>query len=666
MNLTIGKKLTLGFLVVLLLMITLALYSLNIAQNSLLESVGGSSVFLAEQMMKTVEHSILDKIDFLELRSRGFLLREFLLKSNQEFESLDNIQDYINQRDREWISTLQDSLSAFMQELIENTLSQQLRNEYIDFWLNKYGYYVFQEAFVTNRYGANIALTARTTDYRQDDEEWWQVARAEGFYVGDISYDESSRVYGIILARRVEDEAGDFLGVIKAIMPITGLIKEAELALKRYQTTEVMLITDKGELIYDTKPFKILKDVSGKDFFKKTTRPSSFFITEEGGRRKIFSYVRSEGLAEFGVLKWVLLVSHDTAEIFSPIFILRNHIIFASFAFIVLVVLASFFISRSITRPIARLIGGTKIIGAGNLDYKLGSIATDEIGQLSLAFDKMTENLKKVTASRDELNKEIVVRRHAEEELISTYEELKKAHLQLKESEAQLIQSEKMRTLGMVTAGIAHELNNPMMGILNYVQYCIKHTPEDDRRHVILQDIEQEIGRCISIVQNLLTFSHIGKEGEKEYQKESLAAVLERILQFFSYRIDTQHVRVTKHIAEEVPRIRMKVGKIQQMFLNIITNALDALEGAEKREIHIEVSSEGEYVQAVVADTGCGIAPENVEKIFDPFFTTRPSGKGTGLGLTICQSIVEEHGGKINCESKLGEGTKFKILLLMR
>ena len=660
---TISRRLIMVFLIVLVSMVTLAFYSVNTARKFLLDAVGKNSVFLAEEMMKKVEHSINDKIEFLQLRSKGYLLQNVLAESNREFESLDNIEEYIAQKDREWVSVPEGSITPFMKKLTDNRLSQQLRDEYIKFWIEEYGRTAFAEVFVTNRYGANVAQTARTTDYRQDDEQWWQVAKRDGVYVSGVEYDESAGSYGLVLAQRVEDEGHNFIGVIKAIMPVTGIIKETELAAKRYQTTETKLITKKGQLIYATKSFRILEDISDKEFFRKIKQQSGFFISQEGGRKKIFSYVSSKGQIKFGGPQWILLVSHDTREVFNPIFILRRHILNASLIIITLAVLVTLFISRSITMPIAKLREGIDIIGKGNLDYKVGTEAADEVGQLSRAFDQMTENLKKVTASRDELNKEILVRKQAEEELKNTCEELKKAHRQLEESEAQLIQSEKMRTLGMVTAGIAHELNNPMMGMLNFVQYCIKHTPEDDRRYSILKDVEQEINRCISILRNLLTFSRMSREGQQDYQKESLAAVLERTLQLLSFRIDTQHVTVTQHIDEETPDVWMKVSNIQQVFLNLITNALDVLEKAEKKEIYIQVRPEGEFVRTIIADTGCGIPPENLKKIFDPFFTTRPPGQSTGLGLSICQSIVEEHGGRIICESERGRGAKFEVLL---
>jgi two-component system NtrC family sensor kinase len=202
-----------------------------------------------------------------------------------------------------------------------------------------------------------------------------------------------------------------------------------------------------------------------------------------------------------------------------------------------------------------------------------------------------------------------------------------------------------------------------MMGMLNFAQYCLKHTTEDDPRHPVLQDIERETRRCVDIVRNLTTFSRMGKQGEEEYQKESFATIIDRVVKLLSYRIEKEHVSLTRHVAKGTPKIWMQVNSMQQVLLNLISNALDVLMKSQKKEIHIEVHREGDFVQLTVADSGCGLAPENLEKIYDPFFTTKPVGQGTGLGLTTSRSIIDSHGGDITCESKLGVGTTFKILL---
>jgi two-component system CheB/CheR fusion protein len=258
---------------------------------------------------------------------------------------------------------------------------------------------------------------------------------------------------------------------------------------------------------------------------------------------------------------------------------------------------------------------------------------------------------------------DITERKRAEEELRRTYEELQAAHRRLKEFQVQLIQTEKMSALGTLVAGTAHELNNPIMGILNFVAHCVKHTSEDAPIYTALQDIQHEAKRCAEIVRNLLTFSHVERDDDEAYQKGSLTEILGRVLELLRYRIEKQRVSVTQHIADDTPEIWMNPNSAQRLILNLIANALDALEDSPIRELNVEIHSEGEFVQMTIADTGCGIAAEHLGSVFDPFFTTKPVGQGTGLGLSVCQGIVETHGGKITCESEPGVGAKFTILL---
>jgi len=241
-------------------------------------------------------------------------------------------------------------------------------------------------------------------------------------------------------------------------------------------------------------------------------------------------------------------------------------------------------------------------------------------------------------------------------------EELEKAYSELKETQAQLIQIEKLAAVGQLGAGVAHEMNNPLMAMLHFTEYCLKHTSGDDRRYPVLNNVVKETNRCIAIVQNLLTFSHMEREGEEGYEEESLATVIDRVLRLLTYRIEKEGVSITTEYAEGTPKIRMKPSMVQQVFLNLIGNALDALKDSRKKEIRVEVNRDDEFVRVRVADSGHGIKAEYLKDIFDPFFTTKPVGEGTGLGLAISQSIVDMHGGKIACESRPGAGTTFTVL----
>jgi PAS domain S-box-containing protein len=253
-------------------------------------------------------------------------------------------------------------------------------------------------------------------------------------------------------------------------------------------------------------------------------------------------------------------------------------------------------------------------------------------------------------------------------------EDLKKAHdnLEMKvqertealrESQAHLIQAEKLGALGTMTAGIAHELNNPMMGMLNFIQYCLKHTEKSDRRYSILEDAERETKRCSDIVKNLLTFSRMESEGEEEYEKVPIKRIIDRVTNLLTYRIEKENVTLKQHMAKETPEIWIKISNIQQVFLNLVGNALDAVKESTKKEIHLRVEPNKEYVHVSVSDSGCGIEPKIFNRIFDPFFTTKSPGRGTGLGLSVCQSIIKNHGGDILCDSEAGKGTKFTVLL---
>lgn len=262
--------------------------------------------------------------------------------------------------------------------------------------------------------------------------------------------------------------------------------------------------------------------------------------------------------------------------------------------------------------------------------------------------------------SRDELELRVKERTA---ELEQAYKELDEAHRKFVKSQAQLIQSEKMKAVGGLVAGVAHELNNPMMGILNYVQYCRKHTPNQDKKHAVLADAETEIKRCVDIVDSLLTFSHMEKEGLEEPREIEFFTALERALTFVAHRVKKEHIVIDKKYAPDIPKVRLRVNRIQQVLLNLLNNALDAVGESEKKEITVGAGYEKGYLVISIADTGPGISPEVFDHIFEPFFTTKSAGEGTGLGLSLTKSLVEEEGGTIHCSSKVGRGTKFTIKL---
>lgn len=415
MRIPIRTKLVTAFALIVTLMIALALYSMSESQQSLEESVGKNSVFLAEEMLKGINQGIYLKIGELQTHSRHLVLRKSVSESNRKFQKLADIEAYINQKDSEWVSAPKDEITPFMQELISGDLSDHLREDLIEFYQEKYGYKTIVEIFVTNRYGANIAQSGKTSDYRQDDEKWWQIAREKGCYVSAVEYDESAGETAVSMGVRIDDKGGDFIGVMKAVVAVKSIVRSEEIAVKKYETTRITMITNEGKLIYRTGVFKFLENVSDKTFFKQFKGEKGFFIAKAGGRERLYSYARSKGYRAFEGLRWILVVRHDVQEILKPVFKLRNKMIVASFILIIIVIIIALAMASSITKPIAMLTKGTEIIVKGDLDHRVEVKTKDEIGVLANTFNNMIAELKNVTASRDELNKEIDERKQMEE-----------------------------------------------------------------------------------------------------------------------------------------------------------------------------------------------------------------------------------------------------------
>ena len=243
------------------------------------------------------------------------------------------------------------------------------------------------------------------------------------------------------------------------------------------------------------------------------------------------------------------------------------------------------------------------------------------------------------------------------------YHELEKTYTKLNAS-TKMAQLEKMSAVGTLSAGIAHELNNPLMGILNFVQYCLKHTAHEDKRHAILEDAKREALRCAELVGNLLSFSRLEESGPEDLVTEdvSVVPIVDEVLKLLLYRIETEKVRVTRDSNAPVTA-PVNRNQIKQVLLNVVSNALDAMKTTKKKILEVSVVKEETTLSILIKDTGTGIRSDALRKIFDPFFTTKPAGEGTGLGLAISQNIIKKHSGEIKFDSRKGEGTTFDIRL---
>jgi two-component system NtrC family sensor kinase len=222
--------------------------------------------------------------------------------------------------------------------------------------------------------------------------------------------------------------------------------------------------------------------------------------------------------------------------------------------------------------------------------------------------------------------------------------------------EDQLVQTEKLTSLGLLAAGVAHEVNTPLAVISNYIQMLAKQIPADDPRQKTIERIVKQTFRASEIVNNLLNFS---RTGGAEPAEVDLNFVLEETLTLVQHPFKTARVSVVRSYEKRLPRVLGSTTRLQQVFLNLFMNARDAMPGGGMLEVR--TAARNGSVEIEVTDTGAGIPPEHLHRIFDPFFTTKASGKGTGLGLSVSYGIIKEHAGKVDVRSTPGKGTSFRL-----
>jgi two-component system NtrC family sensor kinase len=327
----------------------------------------------------------------------------------------------------------------------------------------------------------------------------------------------------------------------------------------------------------------------------------------------------------------------------------RGFVLVLSAGVVVLATLLYLFGRAEVVAPVAALVEGTRRVARDDLDVEIRVRSRGELGLLATSFNDMTRSVRhledSLSAMMSGLEREV---------------ELRTADL--REAQEQLVRTEKLSSLGKLSASIAHEINNPLAGILTFaklVSRTLAEGPPDDARRATLRKnlalIERETQRCSAIVRNLLDFA---RERPIEPRHIDVRAVIEEALSLVGHQFQTLGLAIERDL-EPVPEVLADFGQLRQAFVNIAMNACDAMGTAGR--LRVETRPRDGRVHVVFSDTGPGIPAERLSKIFDPFFTTKE--KGTGLGLSVVYGIVERHGGTVLVDSEVGKGTTFTIRL---
>ena len=328
---------------------------------------------------------------------------------------------------------------------------------------------------------------------------------------------------------------------------------------------------------------------------------------------------------------------------------IRNRVILSFFAIatigFLLIIGITYYMIRNITRPIGELVEATHNITAGRFDQEVASESPTEIALLAESFNAMLKSLRQMKGDLEEWGRTLE-------------EKVKQRTEELVAMQARVAQSERLASLGMLAAGVAHEVNNPLGGILALTALTVEDMKKDDPNRENLEEVIRQTERCRDIVKSLLEFS---RQSKGHTEPVNLNEVLQDTLSLVSKQAMFFNINVVLNLDPELPAVMADRSQFQQVFMNILMNAVQAMGERGTITIGSRHYKANGSVEVSIADTGRGIPPDQIDRIFDPFFTTKASGHGTGLGLSIAYGIVTTHRGTISVESEIGKGSTFTV-----
>ncbi len=390
---------------------------------------------------------------------------------------------------------------------------------------------------------------------------------------------------------------------------------------------ETFLVDHEGTVISSSKKaaepqtggFQTMKDVPVVSAFMKNQLFAETLEYQIQGESYLGAYARIE-YGGFGAIAQIKKsVAYLTAKE------LINTLIMVALGVLAFSVFISFFWSRGLTQPIQNLYKATLQVASGQFDISIPTQSNDEIGVLGNSFNRMAR-------------------------------ELQARELDLRSAQDALVQSEKMAAFGQLGAGIAHEVKNPLAGILGYTQLALRKADKESELARQLKIIEKETKRCKTIIENLMKFS---RQEKAEKTPTNLNQVVEDAVAIVDHQLTLNKVKIEKTLSNNLPELHGNGNQLQQVLMNLMINAQQAMPDGGVVQISTQVTDKN--IEVLVKDNGPGMPKAVQDKIFEPFFTTKPVGKGTGLGLSVSYGIVKDHAGNIFLESEVGKGTQFTL-----
>jgi signal transduction histidine kinase len=412
------------------------------------------------------------------------------------------------------------------------------------------------------------------------------------------------------------------------------------------------LVDNRGALIAHRDLRRVLdrETLSGLGIVEKAVRSKAAASGVErftdGGEEMLGAYAR------LSTLGWGLVLYHPVRDALASVQAMRSHNYFWLGASIAFAVIVGIFFARGISRPVNLLAQGARRIAQGDFDHKIKALARDEIGLLSEAFNSMGTELQRSLERIAAQNREL---EQWNEEL---QKRVNQRTRELREAQDQLLLSKKLAAVGELGAGVAHEINNPLAGVLGVIQLLLIQLPPEHSLYRLVQSAEKETLRIRDIVRNLQRFSDPLEGGGAA--AVDVSRICDNALKMIESQFGESGIQVVREYAEYLPRISGHPGQLEQCLLHLFRNAHTAMSKGGRLTVHTG-HLDRQAVIIRVSDTGRGIRAELLDRIFEPFFTTKDEWSGQGMGLSMAYTIVQDHKGKITVESEVGKGTSFTL-----
>ena len=571
---------------------------------------------------------------------------------NQLFESSRVVADGLVRREREHLENLR--LMAYMEGISDAILERDkdgLQNMLWPIALNNQ----VEAVTVVDLEGQEImtlALEPATNQYLVSSgadfsqfEMVMNILSGEMDEIGDKFADFLITSFGpyLFTDAPVRDSSGQMIGMLMVGTRLESVLGE----LKSQSLADITVLDRSGSFVATT----LVEPEEGIEVLE--VDPQTLTQSDASTTHKLELYGRDYQAViapliirqqEMGILSVVLPSNYivstmaTSRNVFSLVFALGT----------IATIVIGYVLAQSIAKPILRLRSISQAVAAGDLDQNTGFERADEIGELASAFDTMTLRLRERTAEAARLYAETIERN----------KELADINARLQTTQAQLVQSEKLASVGQLTAGIVHDVKNPLAVIKGLAEELHEEIGIDPSTRAQLATIRDSASRASNIVTDLLKFA---RQSTPEMQRRDMRETIQSSLRLTEYLTRKGKVEVIVDLPDQPVMVSYDAQQIEQVLINLFTNAVQAMEHGGSLRVNLGRAKGA--IAIAVQDTGMGIPKQNLNRIFDPFFTTKPEGEGTGLGLSVSFGIVSRHGGTIDVESELGWGTTFTILL---